>query len=333
MEKGVGGNRGGQQCVGELCCKEHPLLLQPTLLSVNLLLRTCSVLPRSKWPPTGLAAATIDVRAGNDATRPALATLTSCCSMASRSAWQEGGCTSLVRAKGMPQEGIMGRSHPQQVGIQAWPGQFCCLGEPSWCRHQVQVELPFSRHPRGSLNRPTWCSPAILSNSSTQHTPRSPSTTAPASNMESPVTGSRTTLTVRPAPATQAACACCRRLGCERGAFGSRETAPSNRTLIKLALHSSVTWSKTGVARPAPHQSVLTHLWMCCHICTARAARRRRRPAAAGSCRGQGHPRAARGCLRCVPDGEQTARMGGAASHAAVLKVRDQTGRHGKSCA
>lgn len=47
---------------------------------------------------------------------------------------------------------------------------------------------------------PTWCSPAILSNSSTQHTPRSPSTTAPASNIESPVTGSRTTLTVRPAP-------------------------------------------------------------------------------------------------------------------------------------
>jgi hypothetical protein len=47
---------------------------------------TCTVLPLSKCPPTGLAAAMMDVRAGRLATSPALATDTSCCSIASSSA-------------------------------------------------------------------------------------------------------------------------------------------------------------------------------------------------------------------------------------------------------
>lgn len=47
--------------------------------------------------------------------------------------------------------------------------------------------------PKETEVSPTWWSPVILSNSSTQHTPRSASTSAPASKLNSPP--SRTTLT------------------------------------------------------------------------------------------------------------------------------------------
>jgi hypothetical protein len=77
---------------------------------------------------------------------------------------------------------------------------------PSKCVHSVNNNMWHAtfRAQGASVHRlakqqRTWCSFGILSNSSTQQTPLSASTTAPASNMESPVTASRTTDTVRPA--------------------------------------------------------------------------------------------------------------------------------------
>jgi hypothetical protein len=180
----------------------------------------CSVLPRSKWPPTGLAAATMEVRAGRDATSPAFATLTSCCSIASRRALGGGegdGGAAALKAGWTPlrphHRALRGRRLPTATA--------CAIGPPGRrCR---------KGHPLAQT--PTWCSPPILSNSSTQHTPLSPSTTAPASNMESPVTGSRTTDTVRPAPVggQQQGQGRARRVGMQEGA-GGRATRGRQRS-------------------------------------------------------------------------------------------------------
>lgn len=68
---------------------------------------------------------------------------------------------------------------------------------PFLTHHPLPSSPPSSPHNGSPQRIPTWWSPVSLSNSSTQHTPRSASTSAPASKLNSPP--SRTTLTVSPA--------------------------------------------------------------------------------------------------------------------------------------
>ena len=75
----------------------------------------------------------------------------------------------------------------------------CCSAYGIICRIEMSkgaIQVLIAACPCCQVHR-TWWSPDILSNSSTQHTPRSASTSAPASKLNSPP--SRTTLTVRPA--------------------------------------------------------------------------------------------------------------------------------------
>ena len=147
----------------------------------------------------------------------------------------------------------------------------------------------------------TWCSAGILSNSSTQHVPRSASTTAPASNMKSPVTVSLTTDTVRPAGRGRVHAG-----GLVAGGDGAavewqlgslscwrqRACRQSEAVACRWRRQTAARLPVRAQAAARPH---LRWCW-CCRTRTARAELPPRPPAAAGSCPGLGRPRSARGC-------------------------------------
>lgn len=111
---------------------------------------------------------------------------------------------------------------------------------------------------RQALRR-TWCSAVILSNSSTQQTPRSARTRAPASRANAPLTGSRMTEAVRPAlleegPHTYSP-------------LGAALAAACNKHMPRLRIDKGITASVSHLQRGSQHLPRLPtkkplHVWI-----------------------------------------------------------------------